>query len=114
MKLLVIRHAIAENKSSTGSDADRPVSQKGCEKFNKICKILKPLNWKFELLLDSPLLRSQQTADIFCKYFFVQTKKRTFNLKPLAETSQLLSEIETYGVSSAVLIGASAFFVSIH
>ena len=69
MKLLVIRHAVAEDQSFTGKNPDPPLSQKGYEEFSQKCSQLKPLNLKFDLLLDSHLLRSQQTADIFCKYF---------------------------------------------
>ena len=76
MKLLVVRHAIAEDTSSTGRDHDRPLSLKGCETFQQICKSLNHLDLKFDLLLDSPLLRSHQTADIFCEYFFVQKKSK--------------------------------------
>ncbi len=37
MRLLVVRHAIAEDISSTGRDQDRPLSPKGREKFRLIC-----------------------------------------------------------------------------
>lgn len=109
MKLLVVRHAIAENISPTGRDGDRSLSSKGREKFKQICNSLNHLNLSFDLLLDSPLLRSQQTADIFCKYFSVTTRVRSQNLKPLAEAEDLLLEIESYNASSVVIVGHQPF-----
>ena len=109
MKLLVVRHAIAEDTSPTGKDEDRPLSLKGREIFWKICKSLNHLDLKFDLLLDSPLLRSQQTADIFCEHFFVQKRARSSNLKPLSEVSELFLEIKAGNASSIVVIGHQPF-----
>ena len=109
MKLLVIRHAIAEDLSPTGQDKDRPLSAKGVKKFNQICKYLSSMNLKFDLLFDSPLLRSQQTADIFCEYFPIPQRERSLNLKPLAEVSDLLSEISAYDKHSVVIVGHQPF-----
>lgn len=109
MKLLAVRHAIAEDISPTGQDADRPLSSKGRERFKQVCKSLNHLNLKFELLLDSPLLRSQQTADIFCKYFSVQKRETSNHLKPLAPPSDLLLEIESYNLDAVVIVGHQPF-----
>ena len=109
MELLVIRHAIAEDVSPTGKDEDRPLSPKGYERFKQTCKSLDHLNLKFDLLLDSPLLRSQQTADIFCKYFPVQARETSSNLKPLADTDDLLLEISAYSKDSVVIVGHQPF-----
>ena len=109
MKLLVIRHAIAEDISPTGRDEDRPLSAKGRDLFKKFCLAFNHLSWHFNLLLDSPLLRSQQTADIFCKYFSVRQRETSKNLKPLAEPSDLLLEIESYRFDTAVIFGHQPF-----
>lgn len=109
MELLLIRHADAEEVSPTGEDSDRPLSSKGRDRFQQICKNLDHLKWKFDLLLDSPLLRAQQTADIFCKYFFVQKRETNINLKPMALVSHLLIEIQTYGVDTIAIVGHQPF-----
>ena len=109
MKLLVVRHAIAEDRNPGGSDRDRPVSKKGRKRFQKICTNLSHLNLQFDLLLDSPLLRSQQTADIFCENFSVAERKRSENLNPLAEVSDLLLEIKAYNVDRVVIVGHQPF-----
>ena len=112
MKLLVVRHAIAEDMKPGQRDKDRPISKKGHKRFQQICKGLDHLNLKFDLLLDSPLLRSQQTADIFCKYFSVETRERSENLKPLAEPSEMLLEIRSYNKDDVVIVGHQPFLAS--
>ena len=109
MKLLIVRHAIAEDISPTGKDGDRPLSSKGSEKFKQICKNLQHLDLKFDLLLDSPLLRSQQTADIFSEYFSVKKRQTSQNLKPLAMPEYLLLEIEASHADSVVVFGHQPF-----
>ena len=100
---------LREDISSTGKDGDRPLSPKGCERFKQICKSLDHLNLKFDLLLDSPLLRSQQTADIFCEYFSVKKRQISQNLKPLAPVEGLLLEITAFHISSVVVFGHQPF-----
>lgn len=105
MKILIVRHAIAEDISPTGRDEDRPLSPEGSEKFNQVCKKLSSLNWKFDLLLDSPLIRSQQTADIFCNYFSVTKRKISHQLEPLADVSYLFQELKNYNKDFIVIVG---------
>lgn len=109
MKLLIVRHAIAEEKGPGGRDEERPVSKKGSKKFREICKNLTHFDWKFDLLLESPLLRSQQTADIFCKYFPIENRQRTENLRPLSEVSDLLLEIKAFNEEFVVIVGHQPF-----
>ena len=109
MNLLVIRHAIAEELSQTAQDKDRPLSAKGQNQFNQFCKHLSFLNFKFDLLLESHLLRAQQTADIFCKYFSVQQKEKSYNLDPSADPEDLLLELSSYDLNSIAVVGHQPF-----
>ena len=109
MRLLVVRHTSPEEGSFTEGDKGPPISKNGREKFQQVCKSLDYMDLKFDLLLDSPLLRSQQTADIFCEYFPVKKRERSLNLKPLAEVSDLLLEIQAYNMNSVVTIGHQPF-----
>ncbi|MCZ0933247.1 MAG: histidine phosphatase family protein [Oligoflexia bacterium] len=109
MNLLVIRHAMAEEISQTGQDKDRPLSAKGRERFNQFCKHLSFLDLQFDLLLESHLLRAQQTADIFCKYFSVQQRERSNNLDPSSEPESLLLELASHNLNSIAVIGHQPF-----
>jgi phosphohistidine phosphatase len=64
MELWVIRHAIAEERSSAVEDARRALTQDGRERFERGVRGLKRLGARFELVLHSPLLRAQETADL--------------------------------------------------
>ena len=109
MNLLVIRHAAAEEISQTGQDKDRPLSAKGRDSFNQFCKNLSFLDLKFDLLLESHLLRAKQTADIFCQYFSVSQKDQSNNLDPLSKPESLLLELSSYNLSFIALIGHQPF-----
>ena len=71
MQLLVIRHAIAEDRAEfarTGGDDDvRPVTKEGRRKMKRNAAGLATLVPKLDLLATSPLLRAVQTAEIVAK-----------------------------------------------
>ena len=109
MELLVIRHAIAEEISSTSQDKDRPLSVKGKNYFNQLCEHLSFLDLEFDLLLESHLIRAQQTADIFCKYFSVKDREKSKNLNPLSDPKNLLFDLSAYNLNSIVVVGHQPF-----
>lgn len=67
MKLYLIRHGIAEDRNNYHIDQDhnRPLSQKGRNKTNKVADRLVELGVRFDIILSSPFLRAKQTAEIF-------------------------------------------------
>ena len=109
MNLLIIRHSIAEESSQTGQDKDRPLSEFGKDYFDRFCKHLSFLDLSFDLLLESHLLRAQQTADIFCKYFSVEQREKNQNLDPLADPKNLLLELSANDFKSIVIVGHQPF-----
>ena len=109
MNLLVIRHAVAEETSQTGQDKDRALSSKGRDHFERFCKHLNFLDLKFDLLLESHLLRANQTADIFCKYFSVQNREKSDKLDPAGEPENLLSDLSLSNFNSIVIVGHQPF-----
>lgn len=68
MKLILFRHGLAMEREESGKlqmdDSMRPLVNKGREKTARIAKILSEEHAKVPLLVSSPLLRAQQTADI--------------------------------------------------
>jgi phosphohistidine phosphatase len=73
MKLLVIRHAIAEDQeiwAKTGeSDDQRPLTDAGRKKMKRAAKGLKQEVDSIDLLATSPLTRAVQTAEIVARRF---------------------------------------------
>ena len=109
MKLLVIRHAIAEYEGAVVPDSKRALSPKGKERFHQSCKQLHFLNLKYDLLLTSPLLRSKQTADIFSMYFSIGKTEQTESLTPTANPESFLVELSATGLNSVAIVGHQPF-----
>ncbi len=64
MVLYLIRHGIAEDRSITGSDADRQLTQRGTLRTAMVAKGLKKLDISFDRIISSPYVRARQTAEI--------------------------------------------------
>lgn len=64
MQLFLIRHAIAEESSPSGKDADRPLSGKGIERLQLELAGLQRLDLKLDALWSSPWTRARATAEI--------------------------------------------------
>ena len=62
-KLYVIRHAIAAAEGPGGSDAARPLTEKGRRRWREAVKGAKRLGLGFDHLLHSPWLRAVETAE---------------------------------------------------
>src|SRR5947207_33831 len=94
MKVILIRHAIAEDKlafaRSGKPDSDRPLTSAGKEKMKRAAKGLRNLVPAFNALATSPYRRAKDTATIVCKFF-----------KDLAPVS--LEALEPGGNKSGVL-----------
>ncbi len=63
-----MRHAVAvEQEAFDGSDADRPLTDKGQHRFGEFCDWLLGQGAQPTTVVSSPLLRAQQTAAILAK-----------------------------------------------
>lgn len=73
MKLLIIRHAKAEEREQwlkeNKSDDDRPLIQEGIDEFATVAKAISQLLESIQEIFTSPLKRAKQTADILHKNF---------------------------------------------
>ena len=65
MQLFLLRHSIAEATVTT--DFERRLTPKGIAKASRLAKHLDTLNVAPSVILHSPLVRSQQTAQIIAK-----------------------------------------------
>jgi phosphohistidine phosphatase len=68
MKLILFRHGIAMDRELAAlqkmEDAQRPLTEKGRERTLKMARHLKSWENQVEMIVTSPLIRAQQTADI--------------------------------------------------
>jgi phosphohistidine phosphatase len=109
MNLYIIRHAIAVDHGDPGyeDDSQRPLTDKGRKKMRQIAKGLRTMGVDFDLILSSPYVRAQETAEILADVFKMK-KKLAFsdNLIPMGEPELLIAEInEKNSVQSLALVG---------
>ena len=64
MMLYILRHATAEESSSSGDDGARRLTQKSKEKMVGAAAGLREMALKFDVILTSPLARATETAEI--------------------------------------------------
>ncbi|MEA5578784.1 phosphohistidine phosphatase SixA [Anabaena sp. UHCC 0451] len=64
MELYLIRHGIAEEHQPDLKDEARQLTTEGRQKTEKVAQRLVKLDFHFDLILTSPLVRAQQTAEI--------------------------------------------------
>ena len=73
MKLLLVRHAIAEEAEAFvgagGSDARRPLTEIGRKKMRKGANRLRLQLRQIDVLACSPLVRSRETAEIIARAY---------------------------------------------
>jgi phosphohistidine phosphatase len=67
MKLLLLRHAIAEDQAETQKDEDRALTKAGIQKMKQYAKIYAAACENIKLIISSPYIRAQQTAKILQK-----------------------------------------------
>jgi phosphohistidine phosphatase len=64
MDLYLVRHAIAEDASPSGRDADRALTAEGKAKMRRGAQGLRALGVRLDLILTSPYRRAAETAEI--------------------------------------------------
>lgn len=86
MNLLVIRHAIAEDKetfaASGRSDDQRPLTREGRSKMRRAAEGLRLVCPRVAVLASSPLLRARETADIVAPVLRVSAVEIVEALRP--------------------------------
>src|SRR5205823_3949413 len=69
MNIYLLRHGIAVDPSAPGfpKDADRPLTPKGRRRLRQIAGAMGALKISFDVILSSPYVRAQQTAELVTK-----------------------------------------------
>jgi phosphohistidine phosphatase len=108
-KLFIIRHAIAEDRetfSKTGQpDEKRPLTAEGEKKMRKIATHLFEKYSEIDHFFQSPLTRSQQTAEILRSEFKKSTLSTSEHLRPGSSFEALAKELKTYRKRNIAIIG---------
>ncbi len=107
-QVYLIRHGIAAERGTYLKDEQRPLTDKGIHKTEKIAQRLASLGLQFDMVLTSPLVRAIQTAEILCQANLA-TDYRVFPpLNPdgdLQEWLSWLSHWQTFTSQTVALVG---------
>lgn len=108
MELLVIRHAIAEDRdvfAATGKpDSERPLTDDGRRKFAKAARGLGALVEGVDVLATSTLARAIETGDVLAEELSLGRAVRLAELAPEAEPRALMPWLRRNAVRSCVAV----------
>lgn len=109
MKLLIIRHADAEDADGIKirSDYDRPLSEKGKKQANRLKNSLKSASLIPQLVLSSPLVRTCQTSELVFPDLFKQEESYFEHplLKPGANPEDICKIIKEFNSNFLAIVG---------
>jgi phosphohistidine phosphatase len=107
MRVCLVRHGIAEERSPDKTDADRALTREGVRKTRKAARGLKGIGLTPTMVLTSPLARARQTAAIVAERFSIPPERmhQTAALEPDAGPGALLKELATLEAEEVVCVG---------
>jgi phosphohistidine phosphatase len=95
MRLLIIRHAIAEDPEAFAAsghhDSERPLTKEGKKKMVKVAEGLCTVASRLDLLLTSPFTRAVQTAEIVAEVLELPTPTTSDLLTPERHPREFLN-----------------------
>ncbi len=100
MELYLIRHGIAAERGTYGNDADRPLTDKGRQKTQKVAQSLYDSGLRLNLILTSPLTRALETAEILQNVGLTQQVEESSHLAPEGNIQDWLSWLSQWRNSS--------------
>ncbi len=105
MRLYLMRHGSAEERSESGADAQRALTAQGRARVEDVARGLAALGVEPKDVWSSPLLRARQTAEIVARRLGVRARDihRTQSLVPEAAPRQFLAELAQKGGGGDVL-----------
>ena len=108
MQLYIVRHGIAVDREDPKCppDPERYLTEEGIDKTKQVAKGVAALGITADLMLTSPYVRAEQTAEIFAGAleFAKQRVRRTDLLLPGAEPSLLFRELAKEKQASSVFL----------
>jgi phosphohistidine phosphatase len=106
MEIWLLRHAAAEERSVSGRDEDRTLTEDGHRRARAVARGLAALEPGIELVLTSPFHRARQTAEPVARTLHLSGRLReTRALEPERDPEEILEEIRAEDVSGVLLVG---------
>jgi len=105
MEIYLLRHGIAEDRSASGSDADRRLTEEGRAKLRRVLERAHAAGVNPSLILSSPLRRAIETAEIAARELGYEGKiLRAEALEPDSSPQKVWDEIRKHREEAAVLV----------
>lgn len=108
-KLYILRHAIAEDKEhfqkSGQPDEERPLTPEGIDRLEKVSKKLADLDLKIQKIIQSPLVRSQQTATVVSERLGKVEVVTSENLRPESSLPSLVKDLSAMKEENLMIVG---------
>jgi len=108
MKLLVIRHAIAEDREewafSGKPDAERPLTKDGRDRMRRSARGLHAIVSRLDLVATSPLLRAVQTAEMVADEYGGRELTIVQELSPEYQPESLLPWLRAHERDTTVAV----------
>jgi phosphohistidine phosphatase len=106
MEIWLMRHAAAEERASSGRDADRTLSEDGHRRAREVARGLAEIEPGIQLILTSPYARARQTAEPVARALRLAGRVReTQALEPASDPEEILDEIRSEKVEGVLLVG---------
>jgi phosphohistidine phosphatase len=105
MEIYLLRHGIAEDRSATGRDPDRRLTDEGRAKLRRVLERAHQAGVRPSLILSSPYRRALETAEIAAHELGYEGKiVRIPALTPDSSPQQLWEAIREHRTESALLL----------
>jgi phosphohistidine phosphatase len=109
VRLLIVRHAIAEDSeafaASGGDDAVRPLTANGARKMRRTARGLHELVPSIDVLVASPLTRAQETAEIIRDEYAIERIETAEALQPQTALDDTVQWLTRYGEGVVAVVG---------
>ena len=105
MELYLLRHAIAEDRSTSGRDADRQLTPEGMEKLRHVAKFAAAAGVQPSVILSSPYARAVETAAVAARVLEYKGEiLKTDRLLPGASPQNAWAEVRAHRSEDSVLL----------
>lgn len=95
-ELYLIRHGLAGERGTYANDDERPLTEAGVRKTQRVAKRLYELAIRFDLIQTSPLVRARQTAEILQAAKLSKNLEESPHLAPAGDLNAWVSWFETW------------------
>jgi len=104
--IYLVRHAIAEDHSDSGRDADRRLTAHGAARMQRACAGLAKLGVAPDVVYTSPLVRARQTAEILCDGLGLPVRPQVLSKLAPGDVRQVPAALRPAGdVGAVALVG---------